>query len=51
VVLQKKMQRLAREFDELNDDDASLPLDQRQGVTMVIAMSDWRFGLFADLRR
>lgn len=49
--LQKKMERLAREFDELNDDDAGLPLDQRQGITMVIAMSDWRFGLFADLRR
>ena len=51
AVLQKKMERLAREFDELNDDDAGLSLDQRQGVTMVIAMSDWRFGLFADLRR
>jgi len=49
--LQKKMERLAREFDELNDDDAGLSLDQRRGVTMVIAMSDWRFGLFADLRR
>lgn len=49
--LQKKMERLARQFDELNNDDAGLSLDQRQGVTMVIAMSDWRFGLFADLRR
>ncbi|WP_078118246.1 helix-turn-helix domain-containing protein [Thiosocius teredinicola] len=51
AVLQKKMERLAREFAELNDDDAGLPLDQRHGVTMVVAMSDWRFGLFADLRR
>ena len=50
-ILQRKMERLAREFDELNDDDAHLALDQRHGVTMVIAMSDWRFGLFADLRR
>lgn len=49
--LQKRMQRLAREFDELNNQDAGLALEQRQGVTMVIAMSDWRFGLFADLRR
>jgi DNA-binding Xre family transcriptional regulator len=49
--LQKKMERLAREFDELNNDDAGLPLDQRRGVTMVIAMGDWRFGMFADLRR
>ena len=51
AVLQKKMERLAREFDELNDGDAGLPLNQRHGVTMVVAMSDWRFGLFADLRR
>ena len=51
AMLQKRMERLAREFDELNDQDAGLPLDQRQGVTMVIAMSDWRFGLFADLKR
>jgi transcriptional regulator with XRE-family HTH domain len=51
AVLQKKMQRLAREFDELNDEDAGLPLDQRFGVTMVVAMSDWRFGLFAGLQR
>jgi DNA-binding Xre family transcriptional regulator len=51
AILQKKMERLAREFDELNDEDAGLPLDQRHGVTMMVAMSDWRFGLFADLRR
>ncbi len=51
AVLQKKMERLAREFAELNDDDAGLPLEQRHGVTMVVAMSDWRFGLFAGLRR
>lgn len=51
AILQTKMERLAREFDELNDEDAGLPLDQRHGVTMVVAMSDWRFGLFADLRQ
>ena len=49
--MQIKMQRVAREFDELNDEDASLPLEERHGVTMVMAISDWRFGLFADLRR
>lgn len=51
AMLQKKMERLAREFAELNDDDAGLPLSERHGVTMVVAMSDWRFGLFAGLRR
>jgi len=51
AVLQKKMERFTREFDELNNEDAGLPLEQRHGVTMVVAMSDWRFGLFANLRR
>ncbi len=51
AMLQKKMEQLAREFAELNDDDAGLPLDQRHGATMVVALSDWRFKLFADLRR
>ena len=51
AAMQKRMERLAREFDELNDDDAGLTLEQRHGVTMVMAISDWRFGMFADLRR
>lgn len=51
ALLQKKMERLAREFDELNDEDAELSLDERHGVTMVIALSDWRFGLLSGLKR
>lgn len=51
AILQKKMERLAREFAELNDDDAGLPLEERHGVTMMVAMSDWRFGLFKGLQK
>ncbi|MCU7843251.1 MAG: helix-turn-helix transcriptional regulator [Candidatus Thiodiazotropha sp. (ex Monitilora ramsayi)] len=51
VVFQRKMEHLAREFDELNDDDAKLPLDERVGTTAVIAMRPWSYGLFDSLRK
>ncbi|MEW8522983.1 MAG: helix-turn-helix transcriptional regulator [Candidatus Thiodiazotropha endolucinida] len=50
-VFQRKMEHLAREFDELNDDDAKLPLDDRDGTTVVIAMRPWSYGLFDSLRK
>jgi DNA-binding Xre family transcriptional regulator len=50
-VFQRKMEHLAREFDELNDDDAKLPLDERDGTTVVIAMRPWSYGLFDALRK
>lgn len=50
-VFQRKLAQLARDFDELNDEDAGLPLNQRFGTTVVMAVRDWRYGLFADLRR
>jgi DNA-binding Xre family transcriptional regulator len=51
LVFQRKMEHLAREFDELNDDDAKLPLDERIGTTVVIAMRPWSYGLFDALRK
>ncbi|MET0068524.1 MAG: helix-turn-helix transcriptional regulator [Candidatus Thiodiazotropha sp.] len=50
-VFQRKMEHLAREFDELNDDDAKLALDDRTGTTVVIAMRPWSYGLFDALRK
>ncbi|MEW8334887.1 MAG: helix-turn-helix transcriptional regulator [Candidatus Thiodiazotropha sp.] len=50
-VFQRKMEHLAREFDELNDDDAKLALDDRTGTTVVIAMRPWSYGLFDSLRK
>lgn len=44
--LQRKLKRLAREFDLLNNDDAALELENRNGTTLVLAMRDWRYGLF-----
>jgi DNA-binding Xre family transcriptional regulator len=51
AVFQRKMEHLARAFDELNDDDAGLPLEQRNGLTVVLAMRRWNFGLFDSLRK
>ena len=48
---QRKLKRLAREFNELNNDDANLSLDQRNGVTVVMAVRNWRFGLFQPIRK
>ena len=46
---QRKLKRLAREFDVLNNDDAALDLDQRNGVTLVVAMRGWKYGLFRPI--
>lgn len=48
---QRKLKKLAREFDDINNDDASLPLEQRNGVTVVMAMRNWQYGLFKPLLR
>ncbi len=51
AVFQRKMQRLAREFDELNNDDFGLPIEQRQWNSAVLAVRRWRYGPFAPLRK
>lgn len=49
--MQKSMLRLAQEFDELNRDDAKLPLTDRYGSSLVVAMRPWELDLFAEMRR
>jgi len=46
AIFQRKLERLAREFDEMTKDDSSLPLDKRFGYTSVLAVRDWRFSVF-----
>ena len=48
---QRKLQRLVREFNLINTEDAALPLDQRDGVTVVLAMRDWRYRLFQPMQK
>jgi DNA-binding Xre family transcriptional regulator len=50
-IFQRKMAELAREFDELSDEDTKLPLAERLGVTVVVAMRPWAYGLFDSLRK
>lgn len=43
----RKMERLAREFDLLNQEDSSQPFEQRRGYTALLALRDWRYKSFA----
>ncbi|TRX58116.1 helix-turn-helix domain-containing protein [Thalassomonas sp. M1454] len=46
---QRKLKRIAQEFEVLNQEDSNLPLEQRFGVTVVLAMRSWRYGLSQHL--
>jgi hypothetical protein len=48
--LRRKMERLAREFDLLNREDANKPFEQRRGYTAVLALRDWHYKGFENLR-
>ena len=51
AVFQKKMEKLVKEFNDLNDSDAGLPIDDRYGTTVIMAIRQWEYGLFEPLRR
>lgn len=46
----RKVKRLAREYEVANTDDAALPLGERHGTTVVLAMRGWQYGLFHPVR-
>ena len=48
---QRKLRRLAREFNVLNADDAALDLSQKHGATLVLALRGWQYGLFRPFIR
>jgi transcriptional regulator with XRE-family HTH domain len=47
----RKMERLMAEFNELHGDDAGLPLPERFGTSIMVAMRPWEFSYFRELRR
>ena len=50
-IFQRKMAQLAHEFDQLSKDDAHLPIGERAGATVLIAIRDWDYArLFANAR-
>ncbi len=48
---QKKMQRLANEFTELVQADFGLPHDQRDGVSVILAIREWQYSFYEGVRR
>ena len=46
-----KIRKLAEEFYSFHEDDSDLPLPDRFGTSMVIAIRPWEFKAFDDLRR
>ena len=50
-VFQRKMERLAEDFAELQRDDERLVLNERCGTTIVLAIRQWEFALFEQFRR
>ena len=51
AVMTKKMERLLEEFSELHNEDAGLPLAERFGSSILLAMRPWELGFFRQLRR
>lgn len=49
--LQKTMQRLARDFNDLMHSDAALPISEKFGFTMVAAVRRAQYALFRDFMR
>lgn len=47
----RRLQRLAREFSDMNREAAQLPLIERESLTLVMAMRHWDYGLFKHLVR
>jgi DNA-binding Xre family transcriptional regulator len=51
VVFHRKLERLAREFDELNNDDAGLPIVEKRWNSVVLAIRQWEVGPFGAFKK
>jgi hypothetical protein len=49
--MMKKIERLIAEFNELDNEDRGLPLEERFGTSVLVAMRPWEFDYFRQLRR
>lgn len=47
----KKIHQLAQEMSDLNQASESLPLEQRFGTSLMMAIRPWEISVFTDLRR
>ena len=51
VELQKRLESVTRQFNELQQEDFALPMSEKEGVTSVLAIRSWRVPLFERYRR
>jgi transcriptional regulator with XRE-family HTH domain len=49
--MQAAIKRVAAEFEQLNHQDARLPLEQRFGCSAIMALRAWEYSEFSKLRR
>ncbi len=49
-ILIKRIERLAQEFRQFHNEDSSLPLEERFGSSMVLAIRPWELAAFESLR-
>jgi DNA-binding Xre family transcriptional regulator len=47
----KKIQHLAKEMNDMNIESESLPLEQRFGTSLMMAIRPWEINVFEELRR
>jgi len=47
----KKIQHLAQEMNDMNIESESLPLEQRYGTSLMMAIRPWEINVFEELRR
>lgn len=51
AMMQQKMQRLAQDFRHYHQEDLALPLAQRHGSAITLALRPWELGVFEKYRR
>ncbi len=51
LTLREKLVRLAHDFAQQQLADQRLPAGEREGYTLILAMREWEFAAFTDLRR
>jgi len=47
----ERLKRVAREFSEMHTDDVRLPLTERSGMSLLVAIRHWELQAFSELRR
>ena len=51
AVLQRRLEQVVREFNELHLEDIHLRSNERHGISMLLAIRGWELSVFADLHR